>query len=373
MSVILSKKNTSFFLFLVVNFLFAVKYTERLSSFYLIISIVLIVFYSLIWRYRSSFSFSQSKLHIVNLSALTLFVICSIIVFFKMPQESLNVDRWSVISSFWDNYFSNQYVYLAKSHLGNYPGPMPFYYVLALPFYLIGELGYFSLFGIIAFLGVLKFNHVTGSKQTLTIILLCSSTFFLWEVVSRSNVFLNGSLVLFSILFLFKTIEKKIPYLVIWNGILIGLMLSTRNVFVIPYIVAFLYILKFKELSIKEVTQIGIITILTFGLTFLPFVYNHIEEFKVMNPFIIQSDFLMPQYLTFICVVVSSLFVFWIKSREDVYFYSGIALFLTISVYFAYHLINSGFSQSFFNSKVDISYFILSLPFLMYYFLKRER
>lgn len=370
MNTVLSKTNISFLLFLLVNFLFAVKYTERITSFYLAISISLMAFYLLIWKYRSKLNSFQSKLNVVNFSVVLLFFLGSAFVFFKIPPESLMVDRWSVISSFWDNYFSDKYVYLATSHMGNYPGPMPFYYILALPFYLLGELGYFSLFGIIAFLILLKFDKISVSNQTIAVILLCSSIFFLWEVISRSNVFLNGSLVLFSIIFLLKSIDKKTSYFVVCNGILIGLMLSTRNVFVIPYIITFLYILKYKTISIKEVFYIGIITILTFVSTFIPFIYNHIEEFKIMNPFIIQSDYLMPQYLTVICVIVSSLFVFLVKSKEDVYFYSGIALFMTISIYFVYHLIHSGFTESFFNSRVDISYFILSMPFLMCYFLK---
>jgi len=370
MDTILSKTNISFLLFLIVNFLFAVKYTERITPFYLVISIGIITFYCSIWKYRMKLNSFQSKLNIVNFSVVLLFFLGSVFVFSKVPQESLMVDRWSVISSFWDNYFSDEYVYLATSHRGNYPGPMPFYYILALPFYLLGELGYFSLLGIIVFLSLLKFDKISVSNQTIAVILLCSSIFFLWEVISRSNVFLNGSLVLFSIIFLLKSIDKKTSYFVVCNGILIGLMLSTRNVFVIPYIITFLYILKYKTISIKEVFYIGIITILTFVSTFIPFIYNHIEEFKIMNPFIIQSDYLMPQYLTVICVIVSSLFVFLVKSKEDVYFYSGIALFMTISIYFVYHLIHSGFTESFFNSRVDISYFILSMPFLMCYFLK---
>src|SRR5690606_21024877 len=142
-----SKTNISFLLFLVVNFLFAVKYTERLTSLYLVTSISLMVFYLLIWKYKSRLNLFQTKLNIVNLSIIILFFLGSVFVFSKISQESLMVDRWSVISSFWDNYFSDKYAYLATSHMGNYPGPMPFYYILALPFYLIGELGYFSLLG----------------------------------------------------------------------------------------------------------------------------------------------------------------------------------------------------------------------------------
>jgi len=372
MNVMLSKTNISLLLFLFVNFLFAIKYTERITSFYVLISIGIIGFYGLIWKYRTKLNLFQSKLNIVNFGIVFLFIIGAFFVFSKISQESLNVDRWSVISSFWDNYFSDKYVYMATSHLGNYPGPMPFYYILALPFYLLGELGYFSLLGIIVFLSLLKFDKISVPKQTIAVILLCSSVFFLWEVISRSNVFLNGSLILFSIIYLLKSIEQKKPYFVLWNGIFIGLMLSTRNVFVIPYIITFLYLLKTKELSVKEVIQTGFVTILTFTLTFLPFIYNYIEEFEIMNPFIIQSDHLMPQYLTFLCVAVSSLFVFLIKSKEDTYYYSGLALFMTISIYFIYHIIEIGLTDSYFNSVVDISYFILSMPFLMYYFIKKS-
>jgi len=39
-------------------------------------------------------------------------------IFYKIPVESLNVDRWSVITSFWDNFFKGEYVYFAKSNMG---------------------------------------------------------------------------------------------------------------------------------------------------------------------------------------------------------------------------------------------------------------
>jgi hypothetical protein len=65
----------------------------------------------------------------------------------------------------WDNYFSGEYVYFAKSNFGNPPGPMPFYYVLALPFYAVGELGYFSLLGIVVFVLLLRFARVPRRSE----------------------------------------------------------------------------------------------------------------------------------------------------------------------------------------------------------------
>lgn len=365
------KTRISFFLFIAVNFLFTIKYIERITPYYLIVAIIYSLFCISIWKYRKTLTSFLSKFRFINSILIVLFILVFTLLFIKIPQETLNVDRWSVISSFWNNYFSDKYVYLATSHMGNYPGPMPFYYILALPFYLLGELGYFSLFGLIIFLILLRYDKVASSKQTVFIILLFISTFNFWEIISRSNIFLNASLVLFSMIYLFKNIEKRTPYFVLWSGILIGLMLSTRNVFVIPYIVTFLYLLKFKEISVTQVFQLGIIAVFTFILTFLPFTYNYFEEFKTINPFIIQSDYLMPQYLTYLCVVSTFMFVFLVKSKEDVYFYSGIALFLTILVYYMYHVLNSGFYEAFFESRIDLSYFILSMPFLLFYLFKK--
>ncbi len=254
--------------------------------------------------------------------------------------------------------------------MGNYPGPMPFYYILALPFYLTGELGYFSLLGIFPFLLLLRSTKTPVVLQTVYIVWLLSSFFFLWEVLCRSNVFLNGSLVLISIVYLFYSIENKKA--ILWNGVFIGLMLSTRNVFVIAYAIAFLYILRHTLLSLVQLFYIGIVTVLVFALTYVPFVYGHWEEFLQMNPFIIQSDYLMPAWLSVSCVTLSLFSFFLLKRKSDVYFYSGVSLFLTISVYFVYHVLTPGFVEAYFNSSVDVSYFIMSIPFCMYYLFEKE-
>lgn len=146
-----SKKNVSLFIFLFVNFLFSVKYISRVTNYYLIISFLISLIYFFIWRYKrvlERFPISLSKL---NFLILSIFVLGCYSAFNKIPVATLNVDRWSVITSFWDSYFNNQYVYFAKSNVGNPPGPMPFYFLLALPFYFIGELGWFSVMGVMLF------------------------------------------------------------------------------------------------------------------------------------------------------------------------------------------------------------------------------
>ncbi len=47
-------------------------------------------------------------------------------------------------------------------------------------------------------------------------------------------------------------------------------------------------------------------------------------------------------------------------------FFIGVLLFSIILIYFLFHISQIGFRKSYFDSVVDISYFIFSAPFLMF-------
>jgi hypothetical protein len=368
---ILSKKIISLFIILFINFIVSIKYLHRVTDYYLFLSILLCCFYGIVWN-LSSIIAQYKHLKLAQTIILLTFLVFSILIFIKITPESLNVDRWSVITSFWDNFFQHKYVYSAKSHMNNYPGPMPFYFILALPFYYIGELGLYSILGLFLFLGLLKYSKLQHHIKVITLILLTTSTFYLWEVLCRSNIFINGVLILFSMVYTFKSIENKSKINSISIGVIIGLLLSTRNVYVIPYIITFLFLLKNASISITKIIQIGIITLITFTLTFIPFIINHFEEFRKMNPFIIQSGYLMPFSYTLFCIALSFLTPFITKNKNDVYFFSGMVLFITILLHFTFKINQYNFDAAFFQSRADISYFILCVPFFLYYSLTIE-
>ncbi len=368
----LNKQNISLFIFLFVNFIFSVKYLNRVTNYYLFISVAIVGFYLCLWECRKILDRFTPYLGKINIFIILLFVITSFIIFSKVHVESLNVDRWSVIASFWDNYFKGEYVYFAKSNVGNPPGPMPFYFILALPFYLIGELGYFSILSIIVFYILIKKTKIDIQIQTTAMLLVSGSVFYLWEVACRSNIFLNGTLVLIT-LFYFLDLKILSTKNIVISGILIGLIISTRNVFVIPFIIAFIFLFKNNKINFKQVVVLGLISLITFALTFLPFVWNYFEDFKIVNPFIIQSTFLVPFQYTLLFIGLSVIVGFLCKTKEDVYFYSGLILFISICIYFTYHFIKVGFFESFFESFADISYFIFCIPFSLYYLLIKKQ
>ena len=363
------KKNTSLFILLFVNFVFVYKYGSRLTPYAPLIGLAAVLVQFALWKKRELLARFSTKLDWADAAVLLIFIAGCTIAFNKIPVETLNVDRWSVITSFWDNYFDGKYVYFATSHMGNPPGPMPVYYILALPFYFMGELGFFSISGIVVFYVLLRLSTIPRFYSSLALLLLCSSAFYLWEVTCRSNILINGTLVLASIVYFYKDGSTNTYRHLIITGILTGLCLSTRNVFAIPYIIAFLYALKAKKVSFGNLIIIGCIALFVMALSFVPFVYNHVDDFKTMNPFIIQGSYLMPFKYTLIFIALAFVFAFLCRKKEDVYFYSGLVLFLTIVFYFGYHTVNSGFNAAVHDSRADNSYFILCIPFSLYYLL----
>lgn len=363
------KRNTSILSVVLINVLFLLKYIERVTDFYLILTVLISVGYYLIYLFRKSFKASENVKKLLFFGVIICYVALSVYLFNRIPQSSLNVDRYSVITSFWDSFFHSDYVYASRSHQGNMPGPMPFYFLLAFPFYLTHELGYFSLMGLIVFAVILKYSKLTGADQLAGILLLACSAFYLWETLSRSNIFLNASLILGSCIFFMSSLTLERKKHIVLHGVLIGLLLSTRNVLMLPYMVLFLYILKNKLYTFKDVLKIGVLVIITFAVTFLPFVINHFQSFLEINPFIIQSSFLMPSWLSFLCIVLTFSSFFLIKRKEDIFFYGGLFLFITVLIYFIYQTQKNGFENTLFGSQADISYFILCVPFFLYFVL----
>jgi len=142
-----NKDKISLLILLFVNFLFTYKYLDRFTGNGLVIALILSGLQILVFRYGHRLSFLQkrTKAFILLLSLGIAGVV--VITQLKIDLATLKVDRWSVISSFWQEAFNGNYPYFAKSHEGNYPGPMPVYFLISLPFYLTGILSVLSASG----------------------------------------------------------------------------------------------------------------------------------------------------------------------------------------------------------------------------------
>jgi hypothetical protein len=297
---------------LLINILFAYKYLGRYTNNVVLIMIPLVLFYFFVLK-GLRFNLSKRTSFIITLIALVGFVAFSLIILDKISLDTLKVDRWSIISEFWNFAFQNKYPYYAKSFDGNPPGPMPIYFIIALPFYLIGELGYIPITGILLFIVLLHLNKVSGQKLIAAVVISIGSVFCLWEIVTRSNIFFNSVLVLL-VLGNFIKLGKKQKIRFYFNAVIAGLLLSTRSFFIIPYIVFFVGIAIRKEISIKMLLGYVVIGFTSFIVSFLPLVLFFLDDF-----FYDES---------FLC----SIFLFYSKDLYNWFYYTCLGIFVNFKI-----------------------------------------
>ncbi|SER26440.1 hypothetical protein [Neolewinella agarilytica] len=346
---------------LFINFLFVWKYGSRATD-RAVVAAALLVAVQVGWVLLSdSISVSDKWTGRIVIAAGLLLLVFAALAAWVIPLESLNVDRWSVISSFWEAAAEGKYPYFAESHMGNPPGPMPVYFVIAWPFYALGALDTLAAVGYLLLLFGL---YRTPAKAKRLVPLLLTSVFMFWEIAVRSNIFTYSVLVMFALEYFRRRQDKAWGTNLMLQAIVIGLLLSTRSVFALAYVSYFLASLKLKEMPFGRMVAFGSVALVAFGLSFLPFVLIWPESFREMNPFLVQSSFLLPAWFIpgFFGLAAASALL--IKRSEDVPLAAGWVLFLCILLYAIFHVLTSGFEEAFFGSKVDLSYFLLAVPFL---------
>ncbi|GHV35673.1 hypothetical protein FACS1894178_5760 [Bacteroidia bacterium] len=113
-------KLVCFFIFLFINTLFSVKYFSRYTKYYIPVTLLIDTILIVIAAIKID-KINKRFLSISNYILLVAYLIFCIIIFQMIDVNSLQVDRWSVITSFWQNFEKGEYVYLAQSNAGNYP------------------------------------------------------------------------------------------------------------------------------------------------------------------------------------------------------------------------------------------------------------
>jgi hypothetical protein len=349
-----------------INFLFTWKYIDRVTSWALPIAIIYSIGLSLLVSYLPS-----AKIKEKWVTVLTLLILCilSFLLFQKIDPLDIKVDRWSVITSFWDSAFQGEYPYFAKSHRQSPPGPFPIYFLLGLPFYLLGEIGWLSVIGIVIFL--LFIRKKIAKIEYLKILFFTILSIAVWyEILVRSTIFANSAILL-SLLYLIRNYTYKNYKVILLTALLAGVLLSTRMVFGLCYAVYLIHGLRTKQISWPQAITWGAVCILTFLLTLAPFYFLFPDDFWVQNPFNIQGTFLIQPYWQPVFLVMAIALGFFCKSNKSLIFNYGLILFSVIMIYIGTHLIETVTdgtfirSERFWDGGIDISYLLFSLPFFI--------
>lgn len=147
-------------------------------------------------------------------------------------------------------------------------------------------------------------------------------------------------------------------------SLLLGMLLSTRLAVAIPF---FIFLLRpFLSLNLRRKTSFLLGIFLTFSLTFLPFLLWDMKSllFFEYNPFVLQTRQGSLSGILLLIPIMIYLAFSWQDSRRRLYGNIGYGLFLLTAVTFIINMATSG-NYRLFSPTYDISYFSMSLPFII--------
>ena len=352
-------------LYLLINLLFIYKYGLRQE--FIPISYLLIFYVLMIMSLPHLIK--KIKIHFSKISFFTvaaLFFVATILINIAVDGNRLNVDRWSAMDVSLAALLRGAYPYTAVDHLNGRSSNLPALLLLGLPAYLIGNVGFLQSFSFLFFVYVLLKTLETYRGRLFGLLLLVSSSAFLWEVSVKSDLMSNFIFLLGFITLWHKKYANKIADRPLLVGSISGFIFYTRLISFIP-LTLFLFQdfvwLTLRKKAIFLAAAFGMVATLTFV------VFRNCPSFEVFseyNPFTLQNRQL-PMLVSFTTMLVP--FFFSRKSIQLLYLMRLCVVFLFIPVLlaFLFSLINNGFYNLIHESTFDISYFNFVTPFVVYY------
>jgi len=353
-----------------INGIFILKYSSRIIALEYAygISICLPVIACISYYYKeyvyTIFDKIQKKSGIAEKKQVWV-LLCTIVVlwvlcFVFIPKETLRVDRWLMIKTFWDNVFAGNYPY-TPLYSNNVPGQLPMYHILAFPFHIVGEVGLLSLSVFLLLIwGIVKFNQTEKKSFSLRALLwiwLLSPALW-WESATRSTIVMNMNLMV--LFFLYNEVKTLSP---IKKGIISGLLTATRSSVIIPLSTGVLGDL-IREKKWSELIKVGFLTGFVPILSLIVLYFWNSELFFLHNPLAMQSLFL-PTWLSVLMIGISIVLGIRAKDFDMKLWNSGLMLFLTVFTALCFALFKYGWKEAIFADAFDISYFLQAVPFFM--------
>jgi len=344
-----------------VNLLFAVRYLSRLEmNTPLLVAVYLVAFtgaLAAVKRVRASALQGRYTYFLL----LALISVAWIVVFQLIDYRSVRVDRWYMIDTFWSNAIAGRYPYTPRPN-SNIPGPLPFYYVLAAPFHLAGDIGYFALAGFLGY-GWLAWRVLGGGRGAyLALTALLLSISFLWEMTTRSTIVVNMVVALAYLHWL-----DARPHSVageIGRGLVGGLVLSTRTVVALPLLVYAIHAYV-RPRRFRAATLLCAGIVVGFVLTMMPLYFWDPAAFQRYNPLLVQSEFSTGPAVLLV-LLLAAVLGWSSRSFRDVVASAGIVLFAAVLWPFAMAIARLGLDRVVYGDYFDPSYFNLSVPFLTF-------
>jgi hypothetical protein len=356
-------KRIPLILIAVINILFVIKYGTRFIGAYSYMAAgIITVFYILLAGIGVPVlnKLNKYKSGLIIITIFSGMVLCVAVDAIVKP-ESVLVDRWSAIVN-WDvKFLHGEYPYAARTHLGGVVSGLPGLFFITMPFYFAGDVGYFQATTVLLF-ALCCFLLFKKEKALMAFLLFFLSVGFLWEVYVRSDIGGNSVLVALYLVLIEQMRKNSTGKKMFFAGIIMGILMTTRTVFVIPFVI---YLIRWIDFRKKGPVALFLISsVIVFCSFLLPFVAGHFDTFLSNNPFIEQTD-KMPVGISILFIGIAIVCGFFTKTIDRALLTSGYLLFTLIGIAFVIKIIKMNFYEAFWANHFDISYFMIALPFLV--------
>lgn len=352
-------------LYLVINILFIEKYASRVTDYHLLISLGYLLCIGVFWGVAKKMAFTivYSTRWLIGIGIL--FLCIAVCLQYAIDPLSIQVDRWSALHNFSSSLLEGEYPYGHPTHLGGYGSPFPVWQILHLPFYLVKNVGLSIFVVTIGFIVTIYYCHSSKAALMATI-LLCISPAFWYEIAVRSDLITNMMFVFILTEWLIHK-QIKLSSYTISLGLLSGIILSTRFIAIIPMCVVYGY--EFLKMGWKKQLLFLLVTLVTFVLTFLPFILweGSTLLFFEYNPFVLQTR-QGSWVVLFLFAIIAIAFTIYMKGGiKHRVAYTGLLLTLLVVMAFVEKMYQQNMWFELFSPAFDITYLSTALPFYIGY------
>ncbi|MDH6252704.1 4-amino-4-deoxy-L-arabinose transferase-like glycosyltransferase [Chryseobacterium sp. H1D6B] len=355
------KKYSVFFIYVIINSLFILKYGEQYNT-------ALLAGYSIVlaagFYFYIKTELKASFYKFLFWAGACSFFLCSIYVNYKVDGLSLNVDRWSAMETGINALLNGKYPYNIPDHMGQESSNLPVLIILGLPFYLLfGSVGYLQSFSFLLFCYLLIKIFDNYKQRTAVLILLIFSPSYLWEIYVKSDLFSNFIIVTGFTYLIWNRFIKQKNMRVELVSVLTALLLLTRLSVVLPLII--ILFKSYWHFSLKDkIVFTGIFILMTAGILYL-FFHNapNLEVILKHNPFMIQGG-KQPLFLSILYIIIAMMLSFKVKSFYTILAAAGNLLFICVFINLIMDLSEYGYQNMITNSYFDLSFFNMSMPFV---------
>jgi len=297
--------------------------------------------------------FLNEKFFKIVLGALIIILFLAI----TLLPKSTEVPRLIAIDAWLGRFFGGNFPY-DKSE---YSFAFPIFYLFASPFYLIGKVGYLDVIALTLFSIILIYFSKTVKEKMIRIAVLIFSPLIFYGLIDSGGLFMNVIVVITLIFLTEKFVDPdKFNFEFLLYAVLFGLALSTNLEVAIIYGIYFLF---FFRNNLPKAILFFSIVLFSFFMSLLPFILLDSETFFKNGPFTSELFLAyMPAWSVAVLVVIVLYFGWSVADLQEVFFASGILIFVPLLILMAKNIAGYGFNNALISNIFDLSYFIFCLP-----------